>query len=136
MYRDKRSRLLSQSINSPDWSAKPTKPNFEYLTELNGCLKVILTRHAKDQCQKRHGMALETMKTWFTDSQKVIGDIPVVEYNQEVFVYNRKWQRGMVLAFRRDSKNPRSDRLCLVVVTVYPYGKSVPFRTDTEKYVV
>jgi hypothetical protein len=40
----------------------------------------------------------------------------------------------MVLAYRRDFKNPGSNKTCLVVVTVYPYGKASPANKDTKAY--
>jgi len=117
-----------------------TRPNnnnnkikFEYLTEHRG-VKVILTNHARQQAYQRHGLPIESMKLWFTqaiDKIRQTGFEPEY-YNQEVFVYNRHYQRGMVVAFRRDNRNVESDKLCLVAVTCYPYGKSFPAHRDTK----
>jgi len=108
---------------------------FEYLTEIDG-LKIIMTDHAKRQAMKRHGMPLETMRAWFVNSSRALLHIRsnLVEYNQEVFVYNAKYQRGMILAFRRDFKNQDSNKICLAVITVYPYGKATPMHPDTEVF--
>lgn len=112
---------------------RPKEVKFEYLTEIDG-VKIIMTDHAKKQARDRHGMPLETMKRWFEDMQGIWGNVPVKEYNQEVFVYSVKYQRGMILAYRRDFKNDERTDLALVVVTVYPYGKAVPMQRDTKSY--
>jgi len=110
-----------------------TRPKFEYLTEIRGT-KIILTDHAKQRALSRHGMPLEQMKSWFIEMSDVWASIPVEYYNQEVFVYSRKYQRGMILAYRRDCKNTSRNDLALVVVTVYPYGKDIPAKADTKIY--
>jgi hypothetical protein len=134
MYRNRQARLLATSINGPDWKSTPRPPvKFEYLTELHG-VRIIMTDHAKSQCKARHGMQLEQMKQFFVDTLPVWGSVPVVEYNQEVFIYSTKWQRGMIVAYRRDFKNDKSSKIALVVVTVYPYGISKPAHADTEVY--
>ena len=79
-------------------------------------------------------MPVETMIHYFQHVINGIDDtgfVPV-EYNQEVFIYSRAFQRGMIIAFRRDYKNKTNVKLVLVAVTVYPYGKSLPAHPDTE----
>jgi hypothetical protein len=114
-------------------TTRPKEVKFEYLTEIHG-VKIIMTDHAKKQARDRHGMPLDTMKNWFQDMADIWGNVPVKEYNQEVFVYSVKYQRGMILAFRRDFKNDDRQDLAVVVVTVYPYGKAVPMQRDTLTY--
>jgi hypothetical protein len=114
-------------------TSNPKEIKFEYLTEIHG-VKIIMTDHAKKQARERHGMPLDTMRRFFEDMEPVWGNIPIKEYNQEVFVYSVKYQRGMILAFRRDFKNDERVDLAMVVVTVYPYGKAVPMQRDTLTY--
>ena len=109
-----------------------SEPKFEYLTEIKGT-KIIMTDHAKSQSLSRHGLKLDQCKQWFIDMVDTWASVPVREYNQEVFVYSYKWQRGMILAYRRDFKNDRDD-LAIVAVTVYPYGVASPAKHDTEVY--
>lgn len=106
-------------------------PKFEYLTEIDG-MKVIMTDHAKAQCKSRHGVNLDQMKTFFNDTAKAWTNYVPAEYNQECFLWSAKWQRGMVVAYRRDFKNQTNKRLGLVVITVYPFGKCRPVQPDTE----
>jgi hypothetical protein len=112
-------------------TAKPVK--FEYLMEYKG-RKVIITDHVRQRSRERHGMPVEQMRVYF---QHVIDgldacDFKPVEYNQEIFVYSRAFQRGMIIAFRRDYKNQDSSKLAIVAVTCYPYGRAVPAQPDTE----
>ena len=106
---------------------------FEYLTEIHGT-KIIMTTHAKGQCRKRHGMPLDSMKQFFIDTADTWGSVPVVEYDQEVFIYSTKWHRGVIVAYRRDWRNATRKDLAIIVVTIYPYGKSKPVHPDTEVY--
>jgi hypothetical protein len=115
---------------------RPAAPKVEYLMEYKG-RKVIITDHVRQRARERHGMPVETMKTYF---QHVIDGLDAcnfkpVEYNQEIFVYSRAFQRGMVIAFRRDFKSDNQN-LVLVAVTCYPYGRAVPAQADTEIYYV
>jgi len=105
---------------------------FEYMLEYRRT-KVILTDHARTQASHRHGMPIESMKKWFMgaiDALEVCSYTPDY-YNQEVFMYSKTMKRGMIVAFRRDFKNDNG-LLCLVVVTVYPYGKDTPMQADTD----
>jgi hypothetical protein len=79
-------------------------------------------------------MPIEQMKVFFQHVINGIDDTGFVpcEYNQEVFIYSKLFQRGMIIAFRRDYKNSKNTHTCLVAVTVYPYGKSQPAHNDTE----
>jgi hypothetical protein len=95
-------------------------------------VKIILTDHVRVQARKRHGMPVEQMKTYFQHVVDGLEDFKWVEYNQEIFVYSRAFQRGMIIACRRDYKNQQNQRLGYVAVTCYPYGKSLPAHPDTE----
>lgn len=104
----------------------------EYVLNYRG-FGVINTDHANKQAQQRHGMSVDQMTDFF---QIVIdhiksGKFKIVEYNQEVFFYSTKYQRGMILAFRRDFKL-NLEGTCIICVTVYPYGKNIPMQKDTE----
>ncbi|MBW2646915.1 MAG: hypothetical protein JRE23_12230 [Deltaproteobacteria bacterium] len=102
----------------------------EYLMKHRG-VKVIVTDHARHQCRKRdNGMAIETMKRYFVQVVDGLVDFNWKYDDQEIFVYNRFFQRGVVLTGRRDYRGG-TDR-CLVVVTVYPYGKARPMKDSTE----
>ena len=143
-YRGRVHRQISSACNRPADRAgvqnvpaavvnRPAGIKFEYLTCIGG-LKVIMTDHAKQQASKRHGMKLEQMKDWFEYTADVTASIPVAYYNEEVFVYSIKHQRGMILAYRRDNRSD-SRNVCLVVVTVYPYGSSKPMKPGTRSFV-
>ena len=95
-------------------------------------VRVILTDHARQQAVHRHGMPIETMKTWFQQAIDMLADTDFIPetYNQEVFIYNRAFQRGMIVAFRHDFKSD-NHKIALVAVTVYPYGKNRPAHRDT-----
>lgn len=110
-----------------------SNPKFEYMLEHKGW-KVILTDHARQQAVKRHGMPIEQMRRFFVGAIDGIieADFQVQEYNQEVFIYSRSFCRGMIVAFRRDYKNPNNKNLALAVVTVYPYGAQSPAHKDTQ----
>jgi hypothetical protein len=110
-------------------SPKPIK--FEYLIKHKG-VKVILTDHCRTRALKRHGMPIERMKAFFIEVIDGLADFTWKEYNQEIFVYSRHFQRGAVVAYRRDFKNQASRDMCLAVITIYPYGKSTPAHPDTE----
>jgi hypothetical protein len=109
------------------------EPKFEYLMEYKG-IKVVLTDHVRQRSRERHGMPIEQMKTYFQHVINGIDDVGFVpsEYNQEVFIYSKTFQRGMIIAFRRDYKNQSNRRIALVAVTVYPYGRALPAHPDTE----
>lgn len=104
----------------------------EYVMEHKG-FSVINTDHANRQAKQRHGMTVNQMKDFFTIVIDFIkaGNFEIMEYNQEVFFYSTKYQRGMILAFRRDFKE-NAEGMCIVCVTVYPYGQSRPMKDDTE----
>lgn len=114
-----------------DYRQRNQQPKFEYLTEIHGA-KIIMTDHAKKQCQARHGLKLEQCKQWFVDMTDVWASVPVEYENEEVFVYSYKWQRGMILAYRRDYKNETRNDTAVVAVTVYPYGVASPANKDTR----
>ena len=105
----------------------------EYLMEHKG-LKVIITDHVRTRARQRHGMPIEQMKTFFEHMINGLEEtnFKPVEYNQEVFIYVRAFQRGMIMAFRRDFKNQSDGNVHLVAVTCYPYGRSIPSHPDTE----
>jgi hypothetical protein len=96
-------------------------------------VKVILTDHSRQQALRRHGMPIEQMKVFFQHAINGIDDAGFMPeyYNQEVFIYSKTFQRGMIVAFRRDFKNQDNWHICLVAVTVYPYGVSRPAHKDT-----
>jgi len=102
----------------------------EYLIKHNG-RPVIITDHVRQRARQRHGMPIEQMKTYFEHMVDGIdqSDFVPVEYNQEVFIYVRAFQRGCVVAFRRDYKTFASS---LIIMTMYPYGRSIPSHPDTE----
>jgi hypothetical protein len=77
-------------------------------------------------------MPVETMKDFFVKVIEGLEDFFWSEYNQEVFVYSGHYQRGAIVAYRRDFKNQASREMCLAVVTIYPYGKAQPAQPDTE----
>ena len=109
----------------------PEGVKFEYLMEYKG-IKIILTDHVRDRARKRHGMAVEQMKTYFQHVVDGLAGFKWVEYNQEIFVYSRAFQRGMIIARRRDFKNQDNGSMALVAVTCYPYGRAVPAHPDTD----
>lgn len=113
------------------------KPKREYLNPVNGH-KVILTDHGRERAGSRHGMDIDQLNTWFRSSAEGLlkAELAMDYYNQEIFVYNRHFQRGMIIAFRRDFKNPDVNDICLIVLTVYPYGKANPMQKDTEIFYV
>lgn len=123
-FRARQSRQFSQACTKPE-------VKFEYLMEHEGT-KYILTDHARAQAVKRHGMPIEQMKSFFIKAHKGLSAFTWTEYNQEVFVYSRSYQRGCIVAARRDYKNQSNQRLGYVIVTVYPYGISKPAHPDTE----
>jgi hypothetical protein len=147
-HRDRQSKQFVQACNtglgkpkavtgrvtsSKSNAVEVNKPKFEYLIKHKG-VKVILTDHCRTRAAQRHGMPIETMKDFFI---RVIDGIwcqgfKFKEYNQEVFVYSAHYQRGAIVAYRRDFKNQASREMCLAVVTIYPYGKSTPAHKDTE----
>jgi hypothetical protein len=77
-------------------------------------------------------MQVETMKNFFVRVIDGLKGFNWSEYNQEIFVYSGHYQRGAVVAWRRDFKNQASRDMCLAVVTIYPYGKATPAHPDTE----
>lgn len=112
---------------------KTNSRDAEYvLKDYNGT-SVIITTHARRRAMTRHGMPADVMKTYFkhiVDGLNALNFRPV-EYNQEVFVYVRAFQRGCVIALRRDFRQPDKKALAMAVVTIYPYGKSRPVKGDT-----
>jgi hypothetical protein len=72
------------------------------------------------------------MKDYFIRVVDGLSDFDWKEYNQEVFVYSTHYQRGAVIAYRRDIRNQDSREMCLIVMTIYPYGKATPAHKDTE----
>jgi len=111
---------------------RPEQPKVEILMEYKG-VKVIVTDHVRHRAAERHGMDVEKMKVYFEHVINGIQDSgwEPVEYNQEVFVYSKIFQRGCVIALRRDFKSSSKD-LAMVLVTMYPYGKALPLQKDTE----
>jgi hypothetical protein len=102
----------------------------EYLLKHRG-VNVIVTNHAREQCRKRdNGMAIETMRAYFKQVVDGLVDFNWKYDDQEIFVYNRHYQRGVILTGRRDYK--AGPALALVIVTIYPYGKSRPMKDSTE----
>jgi hypothetical protein len=122
-FRDRQSRQFDQAC------AKPVK--FEYLMEYKG-IKIILTDHVRDRARQRHGMPVEQMKVYFQHVIDGLVDFPWVEENQEIFVYSRAFQRGVVIARRRDYKNQGNRDMAYVGITLYPYGRAYPAQKDTE----
>jgi hypothetical protein len=122
-FRDRQSRQFDQAC------AKPVK--FEYLMEYKG-IKIILTDHVRDRARQRHGMPVEQMKVYFQHVIDGLVDFPWVEYNQEIFVYSRAFNRGMIIARRRDFKNQGNRDMAYVAVTMYPFGRGYPAQKDTE----
>ena len=133
--RDHQSRQFDQACLKPGVhpallnGPKPVK--FEYLMEYKGT-KIILTDHVRQRSHERHGMPIEQMKTYFQHVIDGLTEFKWVEYNQEIFVYSRAFQRGMIIAQRRDFKNQGNREMVLVAVTCYPYGRALPAQTDTE----
>ena len=123
-YRDRQTGQLTQACAKPE-------VKFEYLLKHNG-VKVILTDHCRTRAAQRHGMPVETMKDYFIRVVDGLKDFEWKEYNQEIFAFCRHYQRGAVVAYRRDFKNQASREMILAVVTIYPYGKAVPAHPDTE----
>jgi hypothetical protein len=77
-------------------------------------------------------MPVERMKDFFIRVIDGLANFTWKEYNQEIFVYSSFYQRGAIVAYRRDFKNQASREMCLAVITIYPYGKSTPAHKDTE----
>lgn len=125
-YRARQSAMFDRAC------ARPDEPKLEVLMVYKG-VKVIVTDHVRKRAVERHGMPIEQMKTFFEHVINGIADVDFkpVEYNQEVFVYSRAFQRGMVIAFRRDFKSDDGN-MCIVAVTCYPYGRALPAQKDTE----
>ena len=128
-YQERHAAKWAHATNN--WSGpRPIRAENEYLLKHRG-VKVIVTDHARQQCRKRdHGMEIKTMTRYFIQVVDGLMDFNWKYDDQEIFVYNRFFQRGVVLTGRRDYKGG-SDR-CLVIVTVYPYGKSRPMKSSTE----
>jgi hypothetical protein len=129
-FRERQSAMYARAIN------RDPEPKLEYLTIYKG-RSVIVTDHVKDRANERHGMPISQMKVYFHTIIDGLDDhnFKPVEYNQEIFVYSKTYQRGCIVAFRRDFKSNSQD-LIMAVVTMYPYGKSTPAHPDTEVYYV
>ena len=130
-YRNRQQAQFDSACNRP----KP--PITEYLCTVAG-YKVIATAHSTQRTQQRQALTKDELCRWFLTAA---GDLETIinglkEYNQEVFVFNRQFRQGMILAFRRDFKDPSNRALAIVMVTVYPYGKATPMHKDTEVYYV
>jgi hypothetical protein len=113
------------------YGSNNTPVKFEYLMEYR-CTKIVLTDHVRTRAGQRHGMPIEQMKVYFQHVIDGLDGFTWTHYNQEVFVYSKAYQRGMIIARRRDHKNQASNKMVLVAVTCYPYGKSIPAHPDTE----
>ena len=105
----------------------------EYLLDYKG-RKVIITDHVRQRARQRHMIPIEQMKTYF---QHMIDGIDQSDFvqaydNQEIFIYVRAFQRGCVVALRRDFKDQSNRDNVMIVMTMYPYGKMHPMKTDTE----
>ena len=107
--------------------AVPNKAN-EYLLRHNG-VSVIMSTHARLQGFKRYNMSTDNMVEYFTRVANGLEGYNWKYDDQEIFVYSRFWQRGCILTGRRDY---RTSERCLVVVTLYPYGKNRPIKAATE----
>jgi len=111
----------------------------EYLHEKNGT-SVIGTKHFMERMQQRmNGMSeqhfkgmLDSILQHYHTNKEQFDTLP---YNSEIFFFSPKYQRGMVLAHRRDSKN-HDGNMHFILMTVYPYGKAVPVQQDTPKITV
>jgi len=126
-YRQRQAGLLNKACGGN------REPKLEYLLEYKG-RKVVVTDHVKQRSQERHGMPVSEMKTYFKHMIDGIDqtEFKPVEYNQEVFVYVRAFLRGCIVAFRRDFKDHSNKDLILAIVTMYPYGRSIPSHPDTQ----
>ena len=112
---------------------RPRPVKFEYMVEHKG-MKVILTNHARSQMTQRYDLPIEKQKKFFTaciDGMKEQGWTPDFE-NHEIFIYSKSMKQGIIAAFRRDFKAVDSNKVCLVVVTVYPAGRRKGAHSDTE----
>ena len=100
---------------------------------------VILTDHACDRVvNKKRGAMTDQQLNNLLEEVAAYVKVQAFEptyYNEEVFFYSRHFQRGCIVAFRRDFKG-RHKGTCLVLITVYPYGKSRPLKAGTERVVM
>ena len=130
MYRDRQSRQIAHACNNTI-GPRVIKPKNEYLLKHRG-VKVIITDHARHQCRNRdkNGLAIESMTRYFIQVVDGLMNFNWKYDDQEIFVYNRFYQQGVVLTGRRDYKG--GSARCLVIVTVYPYGKALPMKSSTE----
>ena len=146
-FRDRQSRQLSQACLKPGVPAallsgperlainnrpgpRPIKAKVEYLMEYKG-VKIILTDHVRDRARQRHGMLVDQMKIYFQHVINGLVDFPWEYDDQEIFVYSRAFQRGVILTNRRDWKSSGQSK-CYVIVTMYPYGKGRPVKSGTR----
>jgi len=129
-FSDRQAIALARARNDVVGPRVIIRPANEYLLKHKG-VKVIVTDHAREQCRKRsNGMDIKTMTRYFIQVVDGLVDFDWKYEDQEIFVYNRFFQRGVVLTGRRDYRG--GNARCLVVVTVYPYGKSRPMKDSTE----
>lgn len=133
MLNHKYRHRLDNQFNAACGNKPAVLPKVEYLGRLSNGMQAILTDHAKEAARKRHSMSATDVQTWVESVEHVIAGIKIDHYNQEVFVYSKKHQRGCILAFRRDFK-ARDRGLAVAIITVYPYGKDIPMQADTPIY--
>ena len=111
-------------------SLPPWRPKFEYFFEYKG-VKVILTDHARVQMSKRYDFPIETQKQFFVACvDKTIGRSRSPS-DPEVFIYSKRLKQGAVVKFRRDTRST-SQRICMVIITVYPRGRRKGAKSRTE----
>lgn len=112
----------------------------EYITERDGT-KVIGTSHFNRRLRQRMlGMSeqqLESMlQSILIHCHQHKDQFAALPYNSEIFFYVPRFQRGMILAHRRDTRVRGSDQHHWVLITVYPYGCVTPVQPDTLKVTV
>jgi hypothetical protein len=100
---------------------------------------VVLTDHARERAmsKKRGELTSYQLGLYLEELGKYVveNEFKPEFYNQEIFFYSRHYQRGAIIALRRDFKNVLHGTV-LVLVTVYPYGKTQPIKQSTERVVM